>query len=269
MHWMCNDCDRDFASQSALIQHLTNNSAHHYCARCDEDFNDEDDLETHYEEDHHYCCSRIFDNEHDLRQHKNDRHWYCESCDRIFDSENNLDTHLRSSIHMPRRFKCPGARCSSVFVSPAALISHCESGKCPSGVSREAIDLLVVTFDRNNVITNSNRLLKAPDGSYVPPATMIVSSATKKSWNGAAYECVLCHREFRSLSALNSHLQSPAHADKIYRCPKGHSGCGTQFKTLSGLVQHVESGSCGVRKFKKQIDNAVQSVANGLRKLIF
>ncbi|THH32218.1 hypothetical protein EUX98_g1976 [Antrodiella citrinella] len=242
-------------------------SLHHFCTRCEEDFDYEDELEMHFEQDHHYCCSQFFDSERQLRAHKNDHHWYCESCNRTFRSESNLDSHLRSSVHLPRRFKCPG--CNNAFISPAALILHCEAGRCPSGVTRQAIDRLVVAFDRNNIITNPNRLLQGPDGSYSAPST-ITSWATRNSFNGQAYECVLCHREFRTLDALNSHLRSPAHADKIYRCPG--NGCGTQFRALSALVQHVESGSCGVKKFRNQIDQMVGSVASlvsGMRSLTF
>lgn len=85
--------------------------------------------------------------------------------------------------------------------------------------------------------------------------------ATARSWNGSGYQCYLCQREFNSLRGLNSHLSSPAHEQKIYRCPG--RGCGGEFKLLSGLVQHVESERCGVMRFatvQQQAKNGIQNM---------
>ncbi|PVH73861.1 hypothetical protein DL98DRAFT_395894, partial [Cadophora sp. DSE1049] len=71
--------------------------------------------------------------------------------------------------------------------------------------------------------------------------------ATERSWNGQAYACYLCTRQFATLRSLNSHISSPVHEQHIYRCPG--RGCGRNFKLLSGLIQHVESESCGVMRF--------------------
>lgn len=70
--------------------------------------------------------------------------------------------------------------------------------------------------------------------------------------------CPLCPRKskaFRTIQALQQHVVSPAHCDKVYRCPrnlfpinsskaKTNQGKGKQFTTLSGLAQHLESGAC-------------------------
>ncbi|TCD67481.1 hypothetical protein EIP91_012342 [Steccherinum ochraceum] len=184
-------------------------------------------------------------------------------CDRVFQNENNLDQHLRSSAHQPKSVKCP--LCTQGFVSVSALILHCEVGACPSGVTRQDVDRYVANRDTGHIITDPRRMIQGPDGSYEPRNTR--RWATERSWNGHGWECILCHREFGSLDALNRHLQSPAHADKIYRCPVVVNGCGTQFSTLSALVSHVEVGKCGVQKFHRQIGNALDGLANGFRTL--
>ena len=57
------------------------------------------------------------------------------------------------------------------------------------------------------------------------------------------------------MQALQQHMISPAHDDKVYHCPSNllpvaSSRAGTkqvkgkQFTTLSGLAQHLESGAC-------------------------
>ncbi|KAF8979930.1 zinc finger protein, partial [Cyathus striatus] len=71
---------------------------------------------------------------------------------------------------------------------------------------------------------------------------------TKRSWNGYAYECYLCHDIFHSLPGLNAHLESPKHDTKMYICPG--PTCHIRYSTLSRLIQHINSERCGVSKFK-------------------
>ena len=70
--------------------------------------------------------------------------------------------------------------------------------------------------------------------------------------------CSLCPRKskaFRTVQALQQHIVSPTHCDKVYHCPRNllpinSSKAETkqrkakQFTTLSGLAQHLESGAC-------------------------
>jgi len=194
----------------------------------------------------------------ELQEHDRDVHTYCTDCKRPFQSESNLRHHLNSKLHRPANVRCPGRGCNRAFVSHSALVTHFESGTCKSRMTREQLDRLVVRTDTNNYITNPARLLPGPLGRYEPPANT-VTWATERSWNALsmAFECFLCHKTFNTLPRLNQHLQSPVHQDKIYRCPK--SDCRTKFVTLSGLCQHVEGGSCGVRMFRQ-----VRDVMDGL-----
>lgn len=54
------------------------------------------------------------------------------------------------------------------------------------------------------------------------------------------YECEECYNDFHYECGMKQHVSSPVHDPISYRCP----GCGITSKTLSGLVQHVESASC-------------------------
>jgi hypothetical protein len=170
---------------------------------------------------------------------------------------------MNSRLHQPTNVRCPGRGCNKSFVSPAALTLHFEAGTCPSGMTREQLNRLVVRADTNNYITNPNRLLTGPLGWNEPPPPTTMW-ATERSWNGVAYECFLCNGTYRQLAHLNQHLQSSRHLEKIYRCPK--SDCGTEFATLSGLCQHVEGGSCGVRKFRK-VRDTMEGLMTGFRML--
>ncbi|OBZ74562.1 hypothetical protein A0H81_05647 [Grifola frondosa] len=131
------------------------------------------------------------------------------------------------------------------------------------------LEPLVAQTDKNNIITNPSRLIRGPDGQNAPPRSAVTDMwATERSWNGYCYECCLCHRTYASLTALNAHLRSPAHADKIYRCPRQANGCGAEFKTLSAFWQHMESGQCGVCRFRREIDSVMDSLTSRMGRLM-
>jgi hypothetical protein len=206
---------------------------------------------------------QYFDDYAELQEHDRDVHTYCTDCERSFQSESNLRHHLNSKLHQPAKYPCPGRGCSKSFVSFAALTLHFESGTCPSRMAREQLNRLVVRADINNSITNPSRLLAGPLGWNEPPLST-TTWATELSRNGDVYECFLCNATFRTLAQLNQHLSSPRHEDKIYRCPK--TDCKTEFVTLSGLCQHVEGGSCGVRMFRR-VRDTMESLAGGFNML--
>ncbi|KAI9569464.1 hypothetical protein HD554DRAFT_2217037 [Boletus coccyginus] len=242
-HHYCGDCEEDFDSQIALEQHYIQSPRHYYCRRCGSHFEDDDELITHCLDQHHYCdrCDRFFKSAHGLHEHNRQSHHYCVDCRRVFNSESNLRAHMNSSVHRSRDVLCAFQHrgCTQWFVSKSAMILHLESGSCPSGADRTMINRWVRLNDKNNVVTVPSRLLTygGDDCRYI---------ATDRSWNGSAYECVLCHNTFGTLDALNRHLASPRHQERTYRCPH----CLATFNTLSGLCQHVESESCGVLRFR-------------------
>jgi hypothetical protein len=64
------------------------------------------------------------------------------------------------------------------------------------------------------------------------------------------WPCQICDQTFRKRHDLVQHMDSVTHAPKIFHCPTNLPGLpGSRkptitFKTLSGLAQHVEAGSC-------------------------
>jgi hypothetical protein len=64
------------------------------------------------------------------------------------------------------------------------------------------------------------------------------------------WPCQICEQTFRKKHDLLQHMNSVTHAPKIFHCPTdlpGLPGSGKPtiaFKTLSGLAQHLEAGSC-------------------------
>ena len=239
----CNRCSIQFPNNHSLEEHKRVSSFHWPCDGCDRDFRSSSARQAHYRQ--------------------SSKHHYCRDCDRHFRSESNLRQHLNSRLHQPANLRCPGRDCNRSFVSPAALTLHFEADTCPSGMTREQLNRMVVRADTNNYITNPSRLLTGPLGWNEPPAPSTIW-ATENAWNGVAFECILCKSTFRTLAYLNQHLKSPRHAERIYRCPK--SDCRIEFSTLSGLCQHVEGGSCGVRMFK-QVRDTIDSFTKGFNLL--
>ncbi|EIW62192.1 uncharacterized protein TRAVEDRAFT_164034 [Trametes versicolor FP-101664 SS1] len=268
-HPICGPCNKRFSSQWGLTQHYVQSPRHAYCQKCRRLFPDWSALYSHYDEQHYYCsvCSSIFDFEVGLHEHRRQKHanLYCVPCKRMFQNANNLDSHRRSSIHQGRTVQCPMQGCKGTFVSTAALVLHLESGACVSRMTRDAVNRIVVQVDRSNIITNPARLITGAPTSG--GTTVTATWATQRAWNGTHYECYLCHRGYKSLHALNQHLQSSAHAEKMYRCPQGWSGCGAEFGTLSAFCQHVEGGKCGVRRFQGEFNRVMGQLSSGMKQL--
>ena len=239
----CVRCARSFPHDRALEQHKSDSNSHWPCDDCNRDFASYDARQQHYVD--------------------SGKHHYCGECDRHFQNENNIRQHMNSKTHQPANLRCPRDGCNKSFVSPAGLALHFESGTCSSGITRDQLDRIIIRKDKKRYITIPSRLITGPLGWEEPPPPKKMW-ATKRSWNGEAYECFLCNATYRTLAQLNQHLRSPAHEEKIYKCPK--PDCGVEFVTLSGLCQHVEGGSCGVRMFRK-VRATMESLTRGFNLL--
>ncbi|KAG2067376.1 hypothetical protein BDR04DRAFT_1080607 [Suillus decipiens] len=258
-HWECDDCQIDFETSLGLKEHYVQSPNHHYCQYCDVHFNFASELQDHYESEHAFCsiCNKVFKNDFGLHEHNRQKHAnvYCVACKRMFQAPSNLRSHSNSSIHRSKDVMCPFSGCGLGFINKSALILHLESGSCRSGADRRAVGNWVRKNDRTNLITDPARLIAADERAN---AKFI---ATEQSWNGRAYECVLCHAQFQTLRDLNRHLASPRHEEKVYRCPL--RTCQTHFVSLSALCQHIESESCGVMKFKA-VQDAMDRIFSGV-----
>lgn len=263
-HFYCEECNKGFRDSKALEQHA--NSPRHikqfHCCDCDRDFVNEDALNQHLRDKVH-----TIDRTADLR---------CVECDRVFGDEKALQQHRDSVKHRPiSNIKCIAPGCSRRFKSPSAMLHHLESGGCRSGLDRRAINTLIQENDMDRIITKPNESVCTSfveDGSgnstsgiiYTPSSSTYNSplsgddsdsthspiTALEKKPGIRCYKCPNRTKIFGSYEALQQHLNSSAHASPIYHCPVSlspsisFSNFRQSFTTLSGLTQHLESGTC-------------------------
>ena len=298
-HCTCGDCNKPFASESALSDHTRDlgHSTEFRCCDCDRNFKSITALEQHLRDATHRpspspardspdetakvkCpkCPREFIGARALQQH--------------------LQSPRHRPIS---DLKCISSSCNKSFSTPSGLLHHLESGKCSSGMNRATLNDLVLTHDTDRLITREatdDGLLEADSqpqmdeselssdeetGIMTPSSdggvalslpsspgiwTPRSGSLSSDSWAGlisrAGTSCPFCpptRPPFCNETALQQHLQSAVHCDRIFFCPisfldlskNGKNSKARAFKTLSGLSQHLESGACkgGSTTFRK------------------
>ncbi|PYH96845.1 zinc finger protein [Aspergillus ellipticus CBS 707.79] len=269
----CETCQMMFRTQESANQHMS--ARGHWaptipCEMCDRMFHSVRAAEQHMDALGHWApsvpcetCSRMFYTEGEAEQHmrkKNHFKNYCSSCDRHFQNENNLRMHLNSNIHRGQNIVCPF--CRRGFTAASGLSHHLETGSCPqaSNLNRETIYKIIEKRDKQGTITNKLLEWHSSNDSHY--------SVTDYAFNGDCWECYVCHRGFNTRTALNSHLNSPVHKQKLYRCPNSKQKCGKQFITLAALFGHLESESCAFMRFEK-VQQQIKGVFNSSRSIAF
>ncbi|GLA57206.1 hypothetical protein AtubIFM54640_003331 [Aspergillus tubingensis] len=187
---------------------------------------------------------------------------YCHPCNRRFDTANNLKmtSLVASKLENPPRSRRPLSFLNAAFTTATGAAHHLETGSCKRavGLNRETIYKFVRSRDTQGVITR--KLLEWNEDDNIQ------YKANSRAYNGDYWECYLCHREFNSLTALNQHLNSPVHKQKLYHCP--NAKCKKQFITIAALFNHLESESCAFMRFEK-VQRQVQDVFRGQRAIAF
>ena len=112
-------------------------------------------------------------------------------------------------------------------------------------MNRRKLDERVRDMDTQGFVTDRRR---TGYGDWEPEPDIW---ATEGSWNGSAYECCICDREYDTLGRLNGHItqiHAPKRTENIYNCPR----CERQFKLFSQLIGHMEhTGTCAVKKNRR------------------
>ncbi|GAA5835384.1 hypothetical protein JCM5353_001762 [Sporobolomyces roseus] len=186
-----------------------------------------------------------------------------------------MPQHLLSSGHVLANVGCPTG-CGKAFISYYAAMLHLESDTCSSGITRERINYYIRKWDRKGLITTGRPALPAPPSSSSRGRRPQRHVATEASWSPTdqAYKCYFDSRLFGNLTSLNQHLSSAVHTyttstnlagDKLYHCPN-KLRCGKEILTLSGLMQHIEMGGCGVKRMRG-VEETLDAVMGKMNRL--
>ncbi|KAI5863606.1 hypothetical protein GGS23DRAFT_620380 [Durotheca rogersii] len=256
MSFTCGTCWRDFYSEGSREQHLDargHGIPEHECDRCPKYFGSRAAVVQHMNDKNHWkyqCgnCVETWPTQEALVDHEIGTHLFCSNCQRYFTSSNNIKMHLNSHIHRGFNVHCPF--CTKSYATAGGLSHHLENGSCTRApqLDRDTFYNLVRSKDPNGLISKN---LIGWHGSATYEANDL-------AWNGMAWECYFCHGRFRSRHSLNQHLASPAHQQALYHCPL-RGTCGREFTTFAGLMNHLESESCGYTRFEN-----VQVIAENL-----
>lgn len=282
----CCDCERDFVDEQALNQHLTTNIHNTHteaktpslrlydwvCEDCDRPFRNEKGLEQHR-------VSVI---------HKPLSNFKCfgdKRCKKRFTSPSAWLHHLESG----------GCRSKITRGSLNAAVLTSDSSHLITGGSNQE-DICLKGADVSGETSTTGSVILTPltsDESPFWPASpgsqsgMLTqgSTSSQRSPNSVIpvtrLLCPLCpsgRKPFKSTKALSDHLSSPAHSPKVFHCPLSlaeYTGEGNisqlmkYFSTLSGLLQHLESGACqgGNTTFRKTVEYIEHNLGKNIEKM--
>ncbi|KAG0692341.1 hypothetical protein DFH29DRAFT_970185 [Suillus ampliporus] len=172
--------------------------------------NDEEHAFDNYDDDDEepFCagCDRWFVDLESLYKYfaASSKHNWCFVCSRDFSTPTSLDQHAASPVHRALDLECP--LCPKRFKTPSSIALHIESGTSQVTAAVHALNIVPMISISCHI------------EGWTP--CVVTYYVTERAFNGTAYECYLCHRTFRTLGALNSHINSPAHDADEFKCPK-------------------------------------------------
>ncbi|KAL2830135.1 hypothetical protein BJY01DRAFT_120863 [Aspergillus pseudoustus] len=165
--------------------------------------------------------------------------YICTICERTFSSETALYAHCRSTS---RHSWCE--RCSRVFISLQARNSHLQGSKkhyicpkCPHVQDFKAFQEL-----QDHLVESHY---------FCPDCKLYYSSFDKLQEHDIArhHLCITCGDYFANKNNLQMHQQK--HQPRTMEC----YGCYRCFKTISGVLIHLESGSCVSEVTEEELDD--------------
>ncbi|KAL3459552.1 hypothetical protein BJX64DRAFT_264544 [Aspergillus heterothallicus] len=163
----------------------------------------------------------------------------CTICERIFSSKTALYAHCKSTS---RHSWC--ARCCRVFASIQARNSHLQDSnkhhicpKCPG------------TQDFESSLALQNHLEESH--YFCPDCKLYHNSFEKLQEHDVAQHhlCITCGDYFANKNNLQMHQQK--HQPRNMEC----YGCHRCFKTISGILIHLESENCASEVTEEEIDD--------------
>lgn len=253
----CHPCDRTFMHITGLYQHKRSVKHHPlsdlrcpFSKDCTQAFTSPSALLFHLEAG--TCKSGMNRAKVNslVHQHDSDRH--------ITSAANILDVNAAAAAN---------DRSSSTANTITGLNAlSLEDGSSAPGTVMEFQYADSITSDDDDgvpIFTPAASVLSVPLAKGPSSLSTASSAATEQQ----PWVCTVpdCQKTFKQRHSLAEHLKSPAHAPRLYHCPTGiglpPSGHTIKsFKTMSGILQHLEAGACvGGRKVLDHIFAMVEA----------
>jgi hypothetical protein len=178
-------------------------------------------------------CNRTLKTKEGLDQHRQALHcWACPVCTEKFVGKKLLEAHQRSAKH------CCCGTCTRVFSHDQALADHraavhTKQSPVHSGLfSNQQKTIQFHCCDCNRDFSSESALRQhLANKNHALPARL-------------NRVCERCGRQFINEKALSQHLSSLAHIPLCNVGCIGHQKCKRRFRCPSGLLHHLESGTC-------------------------
>ncbi|KAM0258206.1 hypothetical protein ACHAQJ_003974 [Trichoderma viride] len=304
VEFRCCDCNKSFKTANGLNNHLKSKihkkpaaksqpkKLQHRCEECDRSFMNDHSLRQHLKSTIHHPISNLT----------------CMAgkicgveCNAHFRSPSAMIAHMehgacRSGMNRQKLNRLILLQDSDNLITSssgifeysgwASLENETESVTC-SGVMTPSTD-----WDEGVILTPSSsqidfgglvdrRLVRRASSSIVETDSS-TSDSTELS-KPRFFFCPLCpetKHPFSTRTALEMHMSSPAHTPKMFHCPsflfEGQSRTNKpsmkKFSTVSGLVAHIESGSCrggnaGLRAVMEHMEERLEEMGMSFKLL--
>jgi uncharacterized C2H2 Zn-finger protein len=154
-HCFCRPCNRFFKLSEELHHHqkTPGHVEQFRCCECNRDFANEAALEQHLRDK----------KKHNFARPRKESH-ICEKCNKSFLNDSALKQHKRSLAHNAiSDLKCIDPQCKKHFKCPSSLLHHLESGTCFSEMDRDQLNKLVCAYDTDRVISDQSFVCSSVD----------------------------------------------------------------------------------------------------------
>lgn len=118
------DCEQRFETLKGMQRHKKYDANHHYCKRCDIDFDSWEELKAHKIED----MAPFVEGKKEPTPEHMPKHIVCEFCGMDFKSFGGRKIHRDQMHKAEQNVHCPG--CDSVFIRAANMVEHIEKDHC-------------------------------------------------------------------------------------------------------------------------------------------
>ncbi|KAK8090708.1 hypothetical protein PG994_000213 [Apiospora phragmitis] len=230
----CGTCSRWFGSCGARKQHMkapSHTASRFDCDTCDRSFPARQQVEDHMDSTDHWCDD-YDDEESKSNDIYDDDFCMCGTCSLWFGSFESRDQHFDALNHAAPEFECN--TCELFYATRREVDDH-------MNIENHW------TYSDDGVTEEYPCRLSSCSSISTSEEDRNKHEAKEHAWNGSEYQCHLCHKKFGKFDSLNDHLGSTVHQQALHHCP--NRTCRKGFTTLSAVMLHLESESCGFSRF--------------------